>query len=359
MTQPAYTPGMSIEDLPPELRQKQPIKLASNENPLGTSPKALAAMQAALTDSHLYPSKQLDGRLRQAIADYWGRGLTADHIILGNGGLDVLEFAARHYLAEPTAECVHPHITFPFLARYCGRAPRQLRLYDLDPDSFAYVPEAVLTAVTPHTRLVYVCNPNNPTGTTMTAAQLNHLLSRLPDDVLLVHDEAYYHFHHAADYPDGIAHVLAGESLLITHTFSKIYGMAGLRLGYGIARPDIIANLANLQRAFHVNNLTLLAGLAALQDEAHLQQTVENNANGRTWLTSQLQALGCRVWPSHTNFLLFEPTQIAASTLIEKLLQEAIIVRPAFGLDNHIRLSIGTPAQNARVIEALSQIHAG
>ena len=356
MTQTEYTPGLTIEDLPPKLRQKQPIKLASNENPLGTSPKALTAMQAVLADSHLYPSKQLDGRLRQAIADYWGRGLTADHIILGNGGLDVLEFAARYTLAKSTAQCIHPRVTFPFLARYCGRAQRKISFYDLDPDTFGYVPEKILTAVTPHTRLVYVCNPNNPTGTYMTAVQLNHLLAQLPNDVLLIHDEAYYHFNDAADYPDAIEHVLAGENLLITHTFSKIYGMAGLRLGYGIAQPGIIANLANLQRAFHVNNLTLWAGLAALQDEEHVQKTVANNENGRIWLTQQLQTLGCRVWPSQTNFLMFAHTQLTANTLVGKLLQEAIIVRPAFGLDNHIRLSIGTPSQNARVIETLSKI---
>ena len=356
MTQAEYTPGLTIEDLPPELHQKQPIKLASNENPLGTSPKALAAMQAALADSHLYPSKQLDGRLRQAIADYWGRGLTADHIVLGNGGLDVLEFAARYTLADPAADCVHPRTTFPFLARYCSRAPRDMRLYDLDPETFGYVPEAILTAVTPRTRLVYVCNPNNPTGTYMTAVQLNQLLGQLPENALLIHDEAYHHFHDAPDFPDTIAHVLAGANMLVTHTFSKIYGMAGLRLGYGIARPDIIAHLANLQRAFHVNNLTLLAGLAALQDEAHLQRTVENNRNGRIYLSEQLQALGCRVWPSQTNFLMFSHPQVLASTIVTQMLQEAIIVRPAFGLDNHIRLSVGTPQQNARFIGTLSKI---
>ena len=359
MSKPEYTPGMSIEDLPPELRQKQPVKLASNENPLGPSPKAMAAIQEAIATIHLYPSRQLEGHLRQAIADYWGQGLTADHIILGNGGLDVLEFAARHYLAEPMAECLHPRITFPFLARYCGRANRQLRFYELDPDTFAYVPEAILTAVGPHTALVYVCNPNNPTGTYMTAAQLSYLLANLPNDVLLIHDAAYYHFHKAADYPHALEMVLAGANILVTHTFSKIYGMAGLRLGYGIARPDIIAQLTNLQRAFHVNSLTLLAGLAALQDEAHLQQTVVNNANGRIWLSQQLQGLGCHVWPSQANFLLFAPEQMPATVIVEKLLQEAIIVRPAFGLDNHIRLSIGTTQQNTRVIDALHRILSG
>ncbi|MCB8942886.1 MAG: aminotransferase class I/II-fold pyridoxal phosphate-dependent enzyme [Ardenticatenaceae bacterium] len=356
MSRPEYKPGLSIEDLPPELRQKQPLKLASNENPLGPSPKALAAMCEALGNSHLYPSKQLDGRLRQAIADYWGRGLTADHIILGNGGLDVLELAARHYLAAPTADCVHPRVTFPFLARYCGRAARPLCFYDLDPDTFAYEPEAVLTAVTPHTGLVYVCNPNNPTGTYMTASQLDHLLANLPPKALLLHDEAYYHFHDAPDFPDAIGHVLAGANLLIIHTFSKIYGMAGLRLGYGIARPDIIAALANLQRPFHVNNLTLLAGLAALQDEEHLQKTVVNNENGRSWLTQQLQTLGCHVWPSQTNFLMFSHERITADTIVTQMLQEAIIMRPAFGLANHIRLSIGTAEQNTRVIETLQKI---
>jgi histidinol-phosphate aminotransferase len=351
-----YKAGLSIEDLPSELQKKRPLKLASNENPLGSSPLALQAIRDNLETVHIYPAKQIEIQLRQSLAAFLGNQLTPEHIVIGSGGIEVLEFVARSTLTTPDAESVLPRQTFPFFARYNGRTQQKINFYDLDAEDFSYSPEKIMAAVTPKTKLVYVCNPNNPTGSTMPANMLHQLIEMLPDDVLLVHDEAYYEFVDSPDYPDTMPYVLANKNIFIMRTFSKIYGLAGLRLGYGIASPQIIERVASVKRNFHVNKLALIAGQAALKDEIHKQRTIANNAVGKRCLTEQLHQLNCRVWPSQANFLLFSHAHVPASAIINGLMAEAIIVRPAFGLDNHIRLSIGTPAQNERLIETLTAV---
>jgi histidinol-phosphate aminotransferase len=351
-----YKVGLSIEDLPSDLQKKRPLKLASNENPLGPSPLAVQAMRDSLETIHIYPAKQLEMQLRQAIATFLGNQLGPEHIVIGSGGIEVLEFVARSTLSTPDAESVLPQQTFPFLARYNGRTGQKINFYDLDSDDFSYSPEKIMATLTPKTKLVYVCNPNNPTGTIMPANTLHQLIDMLPDDVLLIHDEAYYEFVDAPDYPKTLPYVLDNKNIFIMRTFSKIYGLAGLRLGYGIANPQIIERVVSVKRNFHINKLALVAGLAALKDDEHKQQTLANNAAGKQWLTEQLCQLGCRVWPSQANFLLFSHKRVAAPAIIDGLMAEAIIVRPAFGLDNHIRLSIGTPAQNERLIGTLTAV---
>lgn len=351
-----YKPGLSIEDLPTDLQKKEPLKLASNENPLGSSPLALEAIRNNLETLHIYPAKQIEQQLRQAIAAFLGNQLGMEHIVIGSGGIEVLEFVARTHLTTPDDESVLPRQTFPFYARYHGRTGQKINFYDLNDDDFSYDPERILAAITPQTRLVYVCNPNNPTGTYMPAPELHRLIEMLPPHILLVHDEAYYDFVDAPDYPNTYPYILEGRNLFVMRTFAKIYGLAGLRLGYGIASPQIIERVAGIKRNFHVNKLALVAGLAALKDDNHRQRTLANNKVGKKWLTEQLRQLGCRVWPSQANFVLFSHGQVPASAIIEGLMAEAIIVRPAFGLDNHIRLSIGSPAQNERLIETLTAV---
>ena len=351
-----YKPGLSIEDLPSELRQREPLKLASNENPLGPSPLALQAIRDSLATLNIYPAKQLELQLRQAIAPTISDQLGPEHIVIGSGGIEVLEFVARSYLTTPDAESVLPRQTFPFLARYHGRSGQKISFYDLDADDFRYYPERIAAAITPQTRLVYVCNPNNPTGTYVPASTLQQIIDVIPNDVLLIHDEAYCDFVDAPNYPDAVPYVLAGKNIFLMRTFAKIYGLAALRLGFGIASPAIIERVAGVKRNFHVNKLALVAGLAALNDAEHRQRTLANNTAGKQWLTEQLTRLGCRVWPSQANFVLFSHQSVPAQTLIDGLMAQAIIVRPAFGLDNHIRLSIGTPEQNARLIESLTAV---
>jgi histidinol-phosphate aminotransferase len=351
-----YKPGLSIEDLPAELQYNQPLKLASNENPLGPSPLALEAIREQLPTLHIYPAKQLELQLRQSIATAISNQLGPEHIVIGSGGIEVLEFVARSYLNTLDAESVLPRQTFPFLARYNGRSGQKISFYDLDADDFSYDPDRIAAAITPQSRLVYVCNPNNPTGTYVPTRTLQQIIDVIPDDVLLIHDEAYCDFADAPDYPNALPYVLAGKNIFLMRTFAKIYGLAGLRLGYGIAKPQIIERVAGVKRNFHVNKLALVAGLAALNDAGHRQRTLANNTAGKQWLTVQLTGLGCRVWPSQANFVLFSHPSVPAQTLIDGLMAQAIIVRPAFGLDNHIRLSIGTPEQNARLVESLTAV---
>lgn len=356
MSSTEYKPGLSIEDLPAELQKREPLKLASNENPLGPSPLALQAIRDNLDKLNIYPPRQLDGQLCQAIAASLSDQLGPENIVVGSGGIEVLEFVARSHLTTPEAESVLPRQSFPFLARHHGRSGQKISFYDLDEDDFSYYPDRIAAAITPQTRLVYVCNPNNPTGTYVPASTLQQIIDVIPDDALLIHDEAYYDFVDAPDYPDALPYVLAGKNIFLMRTFAKIYGLAGLRLGYGIAPPTVIERVAGVKRNFHVNKLALVAGLAALQDEEHRQRTIANNVAGKQWITQQLTALGCRVWPSQANFVLLSHKSVPAQTLIDGLMALAIIVRPAFGLDNHIRLSIGTPEQNARLVESLTAV---
>ncbi len=351
-----YKPGLSIEDLPAELQKQEPLKLASNENPLGPSPLALQAIRDNLDKLNIYPPRQLDGQLCQAIAALISDQLGPEHIVVGSGGIEVLEFAARSHLTTPEAESVLPRQTFPFLARYHGRSGHKINFYDLDEEDFRYYPDRIAAAITPQTRLVYVCNPNNPTGTYVPASTLQQIIDVVPDDVLLIHDEAYIDFVDAPDYPDALPYVLAGKNIFLMRTFAKIYGLAGLRLGYGIAPPAVIERVASVKRHFHVNKLALVAGLAALNDAEHRQNTLANNVAGKQWLTEQLTNLGCRVWPSQANFVMFSHKTVPASIIVDGLMAQAIIVRPAFGLDNHIRLSIGTPEQNARLVQSLTAV---
>ncbi|MCC6605190.1 MAG: aminotransferase class I/II-fold pyridoxal phosphate-dependent enzyme [Anaerolineae bacterium] len=356
MSTTEYKPGLSIEDLPPELRQKAPLKLASNENPLGPSPLALQAIRDSLDTLNVYPSKQLEWQLRQAIAASISDQLGPEHIVVGSGGIEVLEFVARSHLLAPSDASALPRQSFPFLARFSGRSGNPIHFFDLDEEDFSYQPEQIAAAITPDTRLVYVCNPNNPTGTYATVEEMRHIMAVVPDDVLLIHDEAYVDFVEAPDFPDLLPEVLAGKNLFLMRTFAKIYGLAALRLGYGIASPEVIERVAGVKRNFHINKLALVAGLAALNDAEHRQRTVANNMAGKQWLTEQLTRLGCRVWPSQANFVLFSHPSVPAPVMIDGLMALAIIVRPAFGLDNHIRLSIGTPEQNARLVESLTAV---
>ena len=356
MSTTEYKPGLSIEDLPADLQKNEPLKLASNENPLGPSPLAIQAIRDNLDKLNIYPSRQLDSELCQAIAASISEQLGPENIVVGSGGIEVLEFVARSYLTTPDAESVLPRQTFPFLARYHGRSGQKINFYDLDVEDFRYYPERIAAALTPQTKLVYVCNPNNPTGTYVPASTLQQIIDIVPNDVLLIHDEAYIDFVDAPDYPDALPYVLAGKNIFLMRTFAKIYGLAGLRLGYGVAPPAVIERVASVKRNFHVNKLALLAGLAALNDAEHRQRTLANNAAGKQWLTEQLTQLGCRVWPSQANFVLFSHKSVPAQTIIDSLMALAIIVRPAFGLDNHIRLSIGTPAQNERLIASVTAV---
>lgn len=344
-----YEPGKPLEELERELGIRDSVKLASNENPLGPSPKAVAAMSGALGEVARYP----DGacfELRAALAKKLG--VEERQLVFGCGGDEILELVAKTFL-RPGDEVIYGWPSFamyPIVTRGMGAVPVQIPL----DDDFTYDLEAILAGVTERTRVVMLCNPNNPTGTSFGRADFDAFVSKLPDDVVLVVDEAYFEFVRRDDFPDTVALTRSRPGTLVLRTFSKIYGLAGLRVGYGIADPELAGYLERARHPFNVNRLAEVAALAALDDDEHVERTRTANDEGARFLTEALEARGCRVWPTDANFLLVE----IGPDYYDKLLRQGVIVRPmgGFGLAAHLRVSIGTAAENERFVKALDRV---
>jgi histidinol-phosphate aminotransferase len=349
---PVYQPGRPVEEVARELglSARQVIKLASNENPLGPSPAALAALKKALRGLHRYP----DGSafcLKQKLAAKLS--VTPAHLVLGNGSNDIIEFLG-HALLGPGDEMVVSQYCFaiyPIVARLLGARVATVPARDHGHDL-----PAMLRAVTARTRLVFVANPNNPTGTLAPAADVRRLMAELPQSVVLAMDEAYIEF---LDRPlDLIPLIRSGRNpnLILLRTFSKIYGLAGLRIGYGIAHPEFIAALEKIRQPFNINSLAQVAALAALDDAAHVKKTRRNNFQGRKYFEKALSAMKIEFVPSFANFILAKVG--AGQEVFEQLQRRGVITRPMGGyqLPEWIRISIGTPAENQRCLQALREI---
>jgi len=346
---PVYQPGRPIEEVARELGLPADdiIKLASNENPLGPSRLALAAMRKALTQVNLYP----DGNafyLKQKLAAKLG--VTPAHLILGNGSNEVIEFIG-HALISPGAEVVVAQYCFavyPIVTALFGGklvvVPAQNYGHDLD---------AMLAAITPNTRVVFVANPNNPTGTCAQAEDLARFVAAVPQHIVLALDEAYVEF---LDQPlDLLPDIRSGArpNLLLLRTFSKIYGLAGLRLGYGIGHPDLVAELEKIRQPFNINSIAQAGALAALDDTAHAEKTRLKNARGLKFYARACRKLGLEFIPSAANFILVRVGDgLAVFNQMQRL---GVIVRPMGGyqLPEWIRISIGTPKENQRCLETL------
>jgi len=344
-----YEPGKPIEEVQRELGLAEVVKLASNENPLGPSPKALAALREAAGSVHRYP----DGscfRLREALAARLA--VAPGQLVFGTGSDELLELLAKAFLREGDevvfawpSFAMYPIVTQGMGAR-AVRVPLDARLvHDLP---------ALGRAVGEATRLVVVCNPNNPTGTSVGAAAFDAFAAALPDDVVLVVDEAYVEYARRADFPDALAWVARRPGTAVLRTFSKIYGLAGLRVGYAVADAELAGYLERARHPFNVNLLAEVAALAALDDTEHVERSRRNNAEGAALLTRELEALGIEVWPSDANFVL---ARTGAGTF-EALLREGVIVRPmaGFGLPEHVRISIGRPEENEKLVKALQRL---
>ena len=346
---PTYAPGRPIEEVARELNlpASEIIKLASNENPLGPSPLAMAAMERALSHLHLYP----DGNafyLKRKLAEKLG--VEPANLILGNGSNEIIEFVG-HALMSPGAEVLVSQYCFavyPIVTRLFGASlvtvPAQMYGHDLP---------AMLRAITPRTRVVFVANPNNPTGTLAAREEIVRLVNDLAPEVLLVMDEAYFEF---LDDPVDLLPLLRRglkPNLLLMRTFSKIYGLAGLRLGYGIGHPGLIAALEKVRQPFNTNSLAQAGALAALEDSEHLQRTRRNNSAGLRFFERGLSDLALKFIPSAANFLLVKVGD--GQRVFEQLQKQGVITRPMAGyqLPEFIRISIGTPAENARCLAAL------
>ncbi|RIL05569.1 MAG: histidinol-phosphate transaminase [Proteobacteria bacterium] len=344
-----YQPGKPIEELERELGLSGVIKLASNENPLGPSPRAIEAVQRLLGDLHRYPdgaSFALRSKLSERL------GVAPDQLVFGCGADEILELVAKAFLG-PGDEAVFAWPSFamyPIVAQGMGATPVAV---PLDAD-LVHDLGAMADAVNERTRVVVVCNPNNPTGTSVGAAAFERFAARLPDDVVLVVDEAYVDFARRPDFPDSIAWVRRRPGTLVARTFSKIAGLAGLRVGYGIADPELTGYLERARHPFNVNLLAEAAAVAALDDREHLERTVRMNGEGVDRLRRELGAMGIETWPSEANFVLAK----AWPGVYDQLLREGIIVRPlaGFGMPGHIRITVGLPEEIERLLKAMRRL---
>jgi histidinol-phosphate aminotransferase len=346
-----YVPGKPIEELERELGVHDAIKLASNENPLPPSERVQKAIIDALGSLNRYP----DGSgfyLRQALAKK--HGVTPEHVLLGNGSNELIDLLV-HAFVRPGDEAVVPHpsfVVYPMSVQAAGgiRVVVMLKDYRLDL-------EAMARAVTPHTKLVFIANPNNPTATIVTAQEVEHFMTRVPDRTIVVFDEAYIEFASGPDFPDSLSYLRQGRRVVLLRTFSKANSLAGLRVGYGLADPDAVALLNRIRPPFNVNSLAQVAALAALEDEAHVLECVRLIDAGRHLLYDEFKALGIKYAPSRANFILVDVGRSAAD-IYQKLLREGVIVRPmtAFGMETALRITIGTPDENRRLIKALRAV---
>jgi histidinol-phosphate aminotransferase len=339
---------------PPKLIRQQPtgvVKLSSNENPLGPSPRAVSAIQAAASQVYRYPDAGALA-LRQALAQRFD---VAPEMVACSNGSDEMVFLLCVGLLREGDEAVMAYGSF--ISYYLrtiemgGRAvrvPLREHAHDLD---------ALADAVNARTRLLFLCNPNNPTGTTNSAAEVARLLKRVPEDVLVIVDEAYIEFVDQPDYPDMLTELRAGRpNLILLRTFAKIYGLAGLRVGYAFGHPELIAYLERVRPTFNVNALGQIAGLAALEDEEHVTRSRAHAAASRALFTQELLALGLQPIPSQTNFVAFEVGDDGAIT--SALLDRGFTVTPlsGWGLPGYIRVSFGTDEENTRFFEALRDV---
>jgi histidinol-phosphate aminotransferase len=355
-----YEPGKPIGELEREHGIAGATKLASNENPLGPGPLALAAIRAGLGSLHRYP----DGSgyaLKKALAVHLSARapstagpITPDHLTLGNGSNEVLELAARTFVT-PADEVVfseHAFAVYPIVTQAVGA-----RAIVTPARSFGHDLDAMRAAVTERTRLIFIANPNNPTGTWVGSDALAGLLTSLPKHVLVLIDEAYYEYVDAPGYPNGVAWVERFPNLIVTRTFSKIHGLAGLRLGYGVSHPEVAGLFNRVRQPFNVNSLALAAAEAALGDEGHVGRSRRVNQAGLRQLEEACDALGLSYIPSVANFLCIALAR-PGSDVYAALLCEGVITRPiaGYGLPEHLRVTVGTKAENARFAAALTRV---
>ena len=342
-----YEPGKPVEELARDLglREEEIIKLASNENPLGPSKKALEAMRLTLERSHFYP----DGggyELRGAVAKRLG--VARENVVLGNGSNEIIEFIGHAFL-RPGDEVVvarHSFAVYKLMAQLFGADTVEVP----DPGYTADL-DTMLTAITPKTRAVFIANPNNPTGTMVGQEAIDRFMAKVPDHVLVVFDEAYHEFLDHA--PDVLPYVRAGRNVVVMRTFSKIMGLANLRIGYGVTTPELAAVLQRTRQPFNANGIAQAGALAGLLDEEHMRKTRELTHEGRAYLEKEFSAMGLEYVPSVANFVLVNVGD--GNAVFQAMLRKGIILRAmaSYGLPEWIRISVGTMDQNRRCIAEL------
>ena len=343
-----YQGGKPIEEVQRELGITDIIKLASNENPLGPSPLAVQAIAESAAQVHLYPDGNAYSLKRGLAAQI---GVSPEHLILGNGSNDVLQLVAEAYLA-PGDEVIYAagaFVVYSLVTKLCGATgvvvPMVNDTHDLP---------AMASAITDKTKVIFVANPNNPTGTMVTADETAAFMAQVPEDVLVVFDEAYYEYVARSDYPQTLPYVLEGRNFVITRTFSKIYGLAGLRIGYGIAPPGLVETLNRVRQPFNCSLVGQAAACAALKDTAHVKESQKSNAAGKAFLYKAFDDMELRYIKTEGNFIMLH-VEPSGAEITDALLKRGVIVRPmaGYGYPNAVRVTIGTQQENERFIKAL------
>jgi len=352
---PLYVAGKSSEEVCQELGLGEVLKLGSNENPLGPSPMALAALCDALAKAHRYPGIA-EHELRRRLVITHRNGLAEQHFIIGSGATDVLRIVAQAFIFDG-GESVTCRVTFPLYAllttMYGGRTIR----VDPRPDYHLDLP-AMADAITAQTRVVWLCSPNNPTGLALSQGEVDEFIEQLPEHIVVVFDEAYRDYVTDPDYADSLRYVRQGRNVIVVRSFSKSAGLANLRVGYGIAPPELIQYLLHAVLPFNTGGLAMAAAAASLDDHAFHHRSRELVQRERAFLYARLSEMGLTCLPSQANFLLVIDPPLGAQALVDALLQQGIIVRPmaGFGLPNALRVTVGLREQNERFLAAVRTV---
>jgi histidinol-phosphate aminotransferase len=345
-----YQPGKPIEEVEREYGIANSVKLASNENPLGPSPKAIRAIRDKLEEIHLYP----DGDcfyLKSALAHKLG--IESQQLIFGNGSNELIELAVRTFM-RPGDEAVmarQAFVVYQLVVQAAGGIGKVVPLR-----KFIHDLPAIAQAIGPKTRIVFLANPNNPTGTIYRRDEWQSFLENISPGVLIIVDEAYFEYVGDSNYPDSLKYHGHGKTLLTLRTFSKLYGLAGLRIGYGVASKEIVDLLQRVRQPFNVNAVAQWAALAALEDHEHVRRSLETNRQGMEYLTQEISDLGLEQVPSQANFILMRVGN--GNEVFQQLLAQGVIVRPmaVYELPEYVRVTVGTMDENRKFIESLKKV---
>jgi len=346
-----YIPGKPIEEVKRELGLKEVVKLASNETSIGPSPLAVEAIKKEIENINLYPegSSRL---LREKIAQKLK--IDKEMIIVGNGADNIINLVGMAFINEGD-EVITGEITFPAYEAITKIMGGKLILVKLD--NYTYNLKEITRRINERTKVIFICNPNNPTGTIVTKEEVVSFMKKVPQDVIVIFDEAYYDYVEDKNYPNSLSYILERKNVIVLRTFSKIAGIAGVRVGYGIARPELIGDLRRVVNPFTTNRLAQVAALASLDDEEHYKKVLRSNQEGKKYLYKKLKELGLFYLPTKANFIFIDLKEDSGA-VFEKLLRKGVIVRQGKTWDcpNFIRVTIGTAYENKRFIQAIKEV---
>ncbi len=330
-------------------------KLSSNENPLGPSPKAIAAIRTAMDDLHEYQFENDKDFCIKLAESVYGQ-LNADQFLPANSGMEILDIICRGFL-EPGTSAILSSPTFMAYKNFSELSGAKVIDIPLNSPDYSLNVSGILKAIDETTRIVFVSNPNNPTGAIFPEKDIARLAEKIPDHVVLVYDEAYYHYVHKPNYTRAADLINEGKNVIGIHSFSKVYGLAGLRLGYLFSSPAIAKYLRHFRRPFMISSLSMIAGIAALDDHFHITRSVDMVTREKEWLYAQLEKLGIKFWPGDANFILIEPPMEAAA-FVRLLLQKGIMVRNTepLGAAGLVRITVGTPEMNQALTESIKSL---